>query len=387
MNTATLCARAGLLLPLVLLLGACGLFQDDEDALSPAELTEITAEVQFSKLWSQDAGAGNGDKYTHLTPALLGEQLFVADVKGRVMAMDRGSGDVLWSTDLDERISGGVGAGGDLVLVGGNDGNLYALEAGSGALRWEARVSSEVLAPPLVAGDRVIVQTMDDNLHAFAAADGGSLWMYDNEVPILTLRGTSRPLVMADLVVAGFANGKLAGIDLGSGQVRWEYRVGIPSGESELERMVDIDGDLVRGGDTVFVASFQGRMSAVHGATGVSRWDREGSSYRGFGVGPQNLYIANEADVVEALDRRSSDVVWKQEALRYRRLTAPITLGDHIVVGDFEGYLHVLSYRDGALIGRTQVHGSGIRSRMVVSEDQVLYVLANNGRLAAYRLN
>lgn len=371
---------------LVALLGGCGIFGGDESLTEPAELTEFTPSVEFRALWSQRAGSGNGEKYMRLAPTVLDDLLIVADADGRVQALDRASGNLRWRADLDTRISGGVGAGAGLVVLGSQDGMVFALDAAGGEKRWDARVSSEVLAPALVAGDMVIVQSMDDNLHAFRAEDGSKAWVFDNEVPILTLRGTSRPVHLEDLVVAGFANGKVAGIDLVTGQLRWEYRVGIPRGESELERMVDIDGDLLLDGETVYVASYQGRVSAVHALTGVSRWDREASSHQNLALGLANLYMADQESIIEAMDRRGADVVWKQEGLRHRRVTGPVVVGDHVVVGDFEGYLHALSYRDGSFIGRTRLHDSGIRSRLLVA-DGVLYVMANSGHLAAYQLN
>ncbi len=371
---------------LLVTVAGCGLLGSDDKIAAPTELTDITAQVEFRELWAIRAGSGNGDKYMRLSPAVIGDLLVVTDADGRVQAVERSSGEQRWSTELDARISGGVGAGQGLVVLGSHDGSVYVLEADTGVLRWEARVSSEVLTSAVMTGDKVIVQSMDDNIHAFSAETGESLWVFDNEVPILTLRGTSQPLVRDDLLVAGFANGKVAGIDLQNGQLRWEYRVGIPSGESELERMVDIDGDLLLADDTVYAASYQGRVSAVHVTTGVSRWDRNASTYQGLSLGEQNLYMADQDGVVEALNRRTSDPVWKQEGLKHRRLTAPVTLGERVVVGDYQGYLHVLSPQDGAFIGRTKLHSSGIRSRMLVA-DNVLYVMANSGHLAAYQIN
>ncbi len=372
---------------LALLLTGCGLLGGGENLTEPTELTEITPQVQFKKLWSTRAGSGNGEKYMRLSPALSGDLLIVADTDGRVQGLDRSNGNVRWRSDLDTRLSGGVGAGSGLAVVGSPDGLVYALDVATGEPRWQARVSSEVLAPAVVTGDTVVVQSMDDHLHAFSATDGTSRWVFDNEVPILTLRGTSRPVILGDLVVAGFANGKVAGIDLQTGQLRWDYRVGIPHGESELERMVDIDGDLLLDGETVYAASYQGRVSAVHALTGVSRWDRDASSYQGLGAGLTSLFMADQDGIVEALDQRTAEVVWTQAGLKFRRVTAPVTIGDHVVVGDFEGYLHALSYRDGAFTGRTQLHNSGIRSRLLVDDGGVLYVMANDGQLAAYTLN
>lgn len=370
----------------VLFLPACSLFGDKEPLLEPAELTDINPQVALEELWSTRIGSGNGEKYTQLAPVASGDNLFAADVRGRVVAVNRHNGDDLWEVDVEANLTGGVGAGYGLVLVGSEEGEVIALSAADGSQRWRSTVSSEVLAAPQVNGQVVLVQSTDDNLHALDPETGERRWTYDNTVPVLTLRGTSRPLLGDNLVVAGFANGKLVGLNAANGQLVWEYRVGIPTGDSELERIVDIDGELAAAGDTVYAASYQGRVSAVDAQTGVSRWDRDTSSHRGVGVDEEQVYLVDADGQLHALNRYSSQPVWQQDGLKHRGLTTPVVIGSSVVVGDFEGYLHLLAVGSGDFVGRVQLDSSGIRSRPLVLGD-TLYVMSNGGRLAALRLN
>ncbi len=370
----------------VLLLPACSLFGGKEPLLEPAELNDINRVVALEELWSTRVGSGNGKKYTQLVPVVSDDNLYAADVKGRVIAVNRHNGDYLWEVDVEASLSGGVGAGYGLVLVGTEEGEVIALGAGDGSQRWRATVSSEVLVAPQTNGRVVLVQSTDDNLHALDPETGERRWTYDSTVPVLTLRGTSRPLVGESLVVAGFANGKLVGLNADTGQPVWEYRVGIPTGDSELERIVDIDGELAASGDTVYAASYQGRVSAVDAETGVSRWDRDTSSYRGVGVDDEQVYLVDADGHLQALNRYSSQPVWQQEGLKHRGPTTPVVIGSSVVVGDFEGYLHLLAVSSGDFVGRVQLDASGIRSRPLVMGD-TLYVMSNGGRLAALRVN
>jgi outer membrane protein assembly factor BamB len=57
-----------------------------------------------------------------------------------------------------------------------------------------------------------------------------------------------------------------------------------------------------------------------------------------------------------------------------------------VAVGDFEGYLHLLSRYDGHIAARARVDSKGIRATPLALGD-VLYVYGNGGTLAAYTLS
>jgi outer membrane protein assembly factor BamB len=71
--------------------------------------------------------------------------------------------------------------------------------------------------------------------------------------------------------------------------------------------------------------------------------------------------------------------------LAYRRLTAPVPYEDYIAVGDYEGYLHLLSRYDGHIVARVRVDSDAIRARPLVIGD-IIYVYSTDGKLSAYTL-
>jgi outer membrane protein assembly factor BamB len=229
------------------------------------------------------------------------------------------------------------------------------------------------------------VQAADGNITALNKTDGRQLWVYDRSVPVLTLRGTSTPAVEHGLVVAGFSNGKLAAISAEKGFALWESNIAIPSGRSELERMIDIDADPVIVGNAVYVATFQGRIAVINLQNGEAGWKRDMSSHAGLGVDFSQVYVTDDMSHVWALTRNSGASVWKLNHLQHRSLTAPVPFGQYVAVGDFEGYLHLLSRQDGRIVGRVKVDSKGISARPLVQND-ILYVYGNSGTLAAYAL-
>lgn len=384
-------ARWLLLVALCTALVACGgireraerIFGDDsEDVDPPAALTDFEPQLKVERRWDEGVGAGTDEQYLKIVPAADEARVYSAERKGRVFAVDAETGRQLWKTKTDIRISGGPGLGEGLVLVGSSDGEVVALDAETGEERWRSELTSEVLAPPRAADGIAVVRTGDGKLFGLSADSGARLWVYDRTVPVLTLRGTSTPVLVEDLVLAGFDSGRLVAVELLTGRLVWESQVAIPRGRSDLERMVDLDGEPVVMGRSVYVATYQGSVAAVSLDTGDVEWSRDISSAKGLAVDRSAVYITDDESEVWALERSSGTSLWKQEGLRRRALTAASSDGEYVVLGDFEGYVHWLSKLDGSIAARLRVDKSPIIVPPLVTANG-LYVYASSGKLVA----
>ena len=367
---------------LALAVMAVGCSSNSKKELPPNELPDIQEEVRLDAQWSRSIGDGQGELYNLLTPAVDGERLYAAAVSGEVVALDRLTGDKFWEVELDLPVSGGVGAGYGLVLVGTLKGEVIALDASNGEEKWRARVTSEVLSAPATNGDVVVVQTQDDRLIAFDASTGEQRWIYENSPAVLTLRGTSSPVMTNRMVIAGLSTGKLLALDASRGIPVWEQRVAIPQGRSELERVVDIDGNLLLSGGNLYVVTYQGKVAAFDAESGRQLWNRDASSYVGLAQGFGNVYVSLANGAVESVDERSTTSLWSNDALLRRQLSAPEVFSSYVAVGDFEGYLHLLSQVDGRFVGRERIDSDGLRARPLVVGN-MLYVYGNGGKLEA----
>ena len=392
--------KAGLktltMLGIMLLLGGCAgvrlnpleWFNSDEEVNPPKELVDISVEVRLDRLWSVDVGNGQGDNYTEITPTIAGRVIFAASENGTVLAVNLDSGDVLWRSRLDERlITGGVGAGGGLVIVGSRDAEVIALNQSTGETVWIGQVTSEVVAQPIVNEDIVVVQTVDDKVTALDNVSGEQRWIYESTQPPLTLRGTSRPVFTpADTVVAGFSNGTLVSVSADDGVWRWEERVAVPEGRYDIDRVIDIDGDLVLDGNRIFASSYQGNLIALDVATGRIVWGlQDASSYHGIAQGFGNLYYCNDESHVVAVRDESEDIVWRNADLQHRSITAPTAISNYVAVADFEGYVHLISQIDGRIVGRSRVDDDGVRANLLADRGRLI-TFGNSGNLAAYSL-
>jgi len=356
-----------------------------DNAEPPAPLIDIADPLPLKKLWNTSVGVGFDKQFVNLVPVIYDDQLFIADRKGRVVSLNAETGKKNWQVKTEAAISAGPGAGSGVVLLGTSNAEVLALSADDGTLLWTSEVSSEVFSVPQVDIDKVIVQTVDGNIAALDIDSGEQLWIHDRSIPVLTLRGTSTPAVDSGLVVAGFANGKLVGLSAEKGFPVWEISIAIPQGRSEIDRLVDIDGDPIIVGGVVYVTTYQGRVAVIEAQTGNQGWQRDMSSHAGLGVDFSQVYVTDDESNVWALARSTGASEWKQGELLNRQLTAPEPFDDYVAVGDLEGYVHLLSRYDGSIVARARVDSKGIQEQPLVN-DGILYVYGNSGKLAAFSL-
>ena len=378
---------------LLLILSAetgCGLtdwvrnpFGEDEDPRAPAELLDVGSDITINRNWRINVGNGQGDSYKKLTPVVDGGFVFAASDDGEILAVNNINGELMWQTEVETSITGGVGAGDGIVMIGTEAAELIVFNQSNGEEVWRASVSSEILSQPKTNGDIVVAQTVDGKLIALNREDGVQRWTYETTLPALTLRGTSSPVLTSEgTVVAGFSNGILVSVAAEDGVYVWEERVAVPDGQYDIERVIDVDGELLVDGSRILAASYQGNLMAFDTASGQIVWGMEASSYHGMDQGFGNIYYSDDKSHLIALRNNSSDVVWQNEELQYRDLTAPKTISNYVAIADYEGYLHLVSQIDGRIVGRTRIDNDGIRSNLI-DDDGKLIVYGNSGSLVS----
>ncbi|HHM05097.1 MAG TPA: outer membrane protein assembly factor BamB [Gammaproteobacteria bacterium] len=363
------------------LLGACTVLPEDQ---RPAPLIPLDHALKIRAAWSHRLGDWLSPPMGRLAPVVMEGRLYLVDGHDRLRVFDAANGRPLWERPLGGRASSALGAGRGKLLLGMRDAEVWALDAGKGTVLWRQTVSSEVLVPPVAYQGSVLVRTGDEKVTVLSAEDGGRRWTYEQSVPALTLRGTSAPVAVDEAVYAGFANGKLAALDIRGGQIIWQVAIAAPRGRSELERMVDVDGDPLIVGPVLYTLAYQGRAVALSRTTGKVLWSRELSAVHGPVADDDLLYIADAGGVVWALDRLSGAPVWKQEGLRHRALSKPALFGDYLVVADFAGYLHWLSRRDGTVRGRYRMDDAGVVAALTPVGER-LYVVGASGVIEALK--
>ena len=231
----------------------------------------------------------------------------------------------------------------------------------------------------------MFVRTSDGKLSGISLLDGRVQWTVSRRVPALSLTGNSRPLVSGDLVYSGFDDGKIVAFNRIDGTTVWEVTVSLPSGRTEIERMVDLDGQFILRDGVIYISSYQGRLLAIQALDGNVLWSRKFSSYQSIEIDDEALFLSSDNSHLWSIDRRTGSAFWMQDVLHARKITAPVLIGNNLVVADLEGYVHWFDKSDGALAGRIRPTNTRYLVQPQIWQQKVV-VIDSDGYLSSLSL-
>jgi len=362
-------ARVPAAIILIAILGGCF---GGVTKIKPAELQPVTALVSARQSWSTRIGPVNFP----LDVSVSGASLAVASSDGTVAVLDAQTGRDVWRVALNTPIAAGVGSDGKVVAVVTRANEVIALQ--DGRELWRQKLNAQVFTAPFVAGERVFVLAADRSVNAFDGQTGRKLWVQQRPSEPLVLRQSGVMLAVGDTLVLGLA-GRLAGLNPANGSIRWEAPIASPRGINDVERLVDLVGRVSRDGDTVCARAFQASIGCVNAVRGSLLWTKPANGAQGI-HGDDRLLFGTEADgTVIAWRRSDGERAWSTDRLRYRSLTAPLVVGRSVAMGDFTGFIHLLSREDGSLLNRLPTDGSAIAAAPVLAGNTLIAVTHNGG--------
>ena len=351
----------------------------------PAKLAPIKTTLRVQHIWSASVGDRGAKRLRlGLGLALDGSRVFASGHGGDVMAFDLATGHRLWRTKTRLPLGGGPAVRGNLVVVGASDGHVVALNAADGKPRWTVQINGAVISAPAISDNLVAVRSIDGKLRALSPTDGHELWEADQEVPSLSVRGTSSPVIAGDLIICGFDNGKVLAVNSSDGSQVWLATVSAPHGRTEIQRLADVDGPVDVVGKDVYAVGYHGNVTMLALDSGQTWWSHDASSYRALTVGSDAAYMSTAEGQVVALNRTNGSAIWTQPALAYRGLTAVAVSDDAVITADFQGYVHFLDKRTGAFIARVRSGRLRISNPPIVEGNEVV-VINDGGHISAYR--
>ena len=369
-------ALAGLL---AVALSGCGLFGSSKP--KPTPLTPIVERVGMRQDWQ--VSVGKAGRFTFL-PASGGPVVLSASNDGTVIRLDNGK--EVWRANAGQKLSAGTASDGRLVVVGTYKGDVLAFDFETGKPAWTANVKGELVAAPAITEGLVVVRTSDNRVIALDGIDGKQRWNYQRSNPPLAVRSVAPPLPFGPFVLVGMPGGKLYALSLQNGAPAWEGTVSVPRGATELDRVSDVVTVPAVQGPQMCAVAFQGRAACFDMQGGTQIWSREVSSVAGITMDARRVFIPDEQGVVHAFDRGTGASVWRQDKLKYRNLSAPVALPMGLVVGDAEGFLHVLDRDNGEFISRMNVGGGGVMSILPALGPNTVLLQTAGGSLMAVTL-
>ncbi|TDR22459.1 outer membrane protein assembly factor BamB [Marinicella litoralis] len=368
---------------MILFLAACG---SKNEETKPNELIKVDEIGKVNVLWKSKLKAAEKAFGYKLIPAENNGNLYVASQSGEVVSLNAKTGANNWKVNLESEISAGPGVGDTLLVLGGPEGQVIALDIDTGTVLWETRVTSEVLSPPVIDRNKVVVRTQDGRIYGFSIQNGERDWVFDTNIPNLTLRGNSTPIAKGGRVYIGFDNGKVAALNILDGSVLWQQNVINSQGKTEIDRIADIDGDIDVVATDLYLSSAADKTLSVATESGRVLWSQNIGSVTGVTVSRRSLYLTDNQSIIHELNRMDGSRGWTQDTLLNRNLTKPsYYLGD-LLVGDLEGYVHVINGVSGEVINRIKTGGEQLYHAPLVVGD-IFYTYNYDGQITAMRFN
>ena len=347
--------RAVLISLLAASLSGCSVWNSwfGNDKNKPAALEALSGPATGRLLWS-----AKGDNINFpLSIATPRDRFVVASSDGTVRALSVADGRELWRGDAGGKLLAGVGSDGQFAAVVNRDNELVVLNAGR--VTWKKSLPTPVVAAPLVAGERVFALTLDRQVLAFDALDGRKIWELKRPGEPLTLAKAGVLLAYKDTLVVGQGS-RLAGVDPLKGSLRWEASVATPRGTNEVERLADLVCHTVREADVVCARAFQSSVGCINAERGSSLWNRVVGGTNGIGADDQVVVAGDASDRLSAWKLANGDLAWSADQFQHRKLSEPVLAAKQVLIGDFEGQVHLLDRDTGKTRSRLATDGSPV---------------------------
>ena len=343
---------------------------DEIDPDEPKELVAFSNQKNIVIEWKNSFKGEN--EIGNFLPDFSAQNLFFSDASGNVSSINASTGDRNWSIELNF-LASGTSAGFGIVVVSDIDGNVIAVDQNDGSKLWSTNVKGEVLSKVAIDAKVVVVKTGSGELLGLDRENGEILWSYRSKLPLLTVRGSSSPVIVDDLVYVSFDNGRLGVFELNSGFQVWDGAISYVKGVSELENLIDSDSSPVVDGGLIYTTNYQGNLNIFDTAQKRSVWSYETSSFYSPIVSRGMLTIVEANSGLRSFALKTLQESWTNDDYINRDLSNAVSYKGSLVVGDFEGYVHVIDTLNGKTIGRKKISRKPIKS--ILSRSDSLYII------------
>ena len=349
--------------------------------------------------WQSTAGEGSDDEdRLNTSPIVSAGRVYTMDSQTTVSAFDADDGDEIWSHDLtpDEEDEGHIGGGiafenGRIIATTGFA-EVIALDAGSGQVLWRQNVGSPMRAGPTVRGGRAFIVTVDNKLFAMDAADGSVLWTHTGLQEGASLLGGASPAVDSGIVVVAYTSGELVALKVETGRVLWTDLLTAVRRSNVVVTFSHIRGRPVIDRGRVFAVSYGGLLASIDLRSGRRIWDKEIASLDSPWVAGDFLYVLSTQGELICLSRKGGRVYWVQGLPRFEDpeeregliiWTGPILTKNRLIVAGSHGEALAVSPYTGSILGRENLP-DGVSVPPVAASGSV-YFLSDDAELTAYR--
>lgn len=353
-----------------------------------------------AQAWSVSVGRGSdATRRLNAAPVVMGGRVYTIDTEAGVRAFDARTGAAVWAAELridkeDRRsaFGGGVSAGDGRVYATTGQGIVAAFDAATGAQVWKVTLGTPFRGAPTVAGGRIYALTQDNQLFALDAAKGTTAWSVAGAVESAGLLGTGAPAVAQDTIVVGYSSGDLNALRVENGRTVWTDALSRTGRTTALNALTDIDASPVIDAGRVFAIGHGGRMAAIDLSTGQRVWERNFAGTSTPWVAGDFVYAVTLDGEVVCVTRGEGRIKWVTRLTRYGNpkkktkpieYTGPVLASDRLLIAASDRQLITVSPYTGKTISSVKLSAAAYLPPIVAGGS--VYLLTDDGKLTAYR--
>ena len=354
----------------------------DEDISKPADLVSFQEEASVNIVWKKSFKSSN--ELGSFKPAFYAGQMLVADSDGEITSLNPKTGKVNWTKTLERELAAGLVSGFGKFVVSDTEGNVLGFDLESQESLWETNIGGEVLANAVIDASLVVVKNSVGELVALDSSSGEQKWTFRSQLPALTVRGTGEPIIKDGIVFSTFDNGRLGAFQLNTGFFLWDGPISFVEGSSELENLLDADSSPVFANQLIFATNYQGNLTAFDLAQKRPVWNSKASSFHSPVIGQGMIMVIQDDGSIISFSSSNLAPSWVSEEYKIRDLSNGEIFENYMLVGDLEGYLHLINPMTGKTVGRKKVSGNPIKS--LVTYGGLAYTIDQDSNLVAISL-
>lgn len=370
-------------LPLLFLLSSCAslsalkFWENDEfDLDEPRPLQNITEKKEIVSNWSLNF-TGDND-LGNFIPSFSSKSIYFADSEGNVKSIDIASGNINWQKQF-KSLSAGIASGYGISVISDIDGNVIALDQADGSVIWTKNVQGEVLSQAALSAKSIFIKTGSGELISLDKDTGDISWSYRAKLPPLTIRGSSRPVISEDIVYATFDSGRLVAFEIDTGYPIWDGAISYTEGVSELENIIDSDSSPLIEGGLVYTTNYQGNLNIFDIAQRRSLWQSKLSSFYSPLISRGLIVLIESNSNIKSFSITNLQESWQSESYLNRGLSNAVSFEGYIIIGDYEGYIHIIDPISGITVGRKKISKNPIKN--IISRSKNFYVVDESFKL------
>jgi len=354
----------------------------DEDIINPVALQPIQNEYPIYQEWKKSFKGENS--LGSFKPSFYSGNMIIADPKGNITSSNPQSGKINWKINLDRELAAGVASGYGKLIVSDVNGFVIAIDFETQDIIWEKNIGGEVLSNTLVSASLILVKNSVGELVALSPSSGEKKWSFRSQLPALTVRGTGEPIIENGIVFSSFDNGRLGAFQLDTGFFLWDAPISFVEGSSELENLIDGDSAPILVKQLIFATNYQGNLTAFDIAQKRPVWSANASSFHSPVVANNMIMVIQDDGSILSFSLTNLSPSWISEEYLRRELSNGAAYKNMMLVGDLEGYVHVINPLTGITLGRKKVSRNPIMS--IVTFREFAYVIDQESNIVAIKL-